>query len=141
MELKIEQVIDILDKFDFFQGQRAGRELWAEKPFEVQEEDLKNFSKDVASLKAFIKELTRKLECAYLEIECKEHICESYAFQYGTVVDKNFWLKKEREATIQKYREALYRAFAHFDSKDKFNKKVFLETADQIAKEIAEGPQ
>jgi hypothetical protein len=57
-----EQAINILDKFDFFQGQRAGRELWAEKPFEVQEEDLKNFSKDVASLKTFIKKLTEDNE-------------------------------------------------------------------------------
>lgn len=88
---------------------------------------------------SLIKELTQKLELANLEIECKERICESYMLQYGTVADKEVWLKKEREATIQKYREALYRAFAHFDSNDKFNKKVFLEVVDQIKKEMIEG--
>ena len=41
-----EKAIDIIEKFDFFQGQRAGRELWADKPTEVQEEDLKNFQRD-----------------------------------------------------------------------------------------------
>lgn len=54
MAITKEQAIDILDKFDFFQGQRAGRELWSDKPYEVQEEDIKAFSRDVAELKAYI---------------------------------------------------------------------------------------
>lgn len=74
-----------------------------------------------------------------LQIEAKERICESYMLQYGTVADKEVWLKKEREGTIQKYREQLHRAFAHSDSKNKFNKGVFLEAVDQIAKEMEEG--
>lgn len=34
--MKIDRAIDILDKWEFFYGQRAGRELWAGKPTEVQ---------------------------------------------------------------------------------------------------------
>lgn len=98
-----------------------------------------DFIAENKKLRASCTELTRKLECANLEIERKARIIESYMFQYGTVVGKEVWLKKEREATIQKYREALYRAFAHSSSKDKFNKEVFLEMADLIAKEIVEG--
>lgn len=49
-----EQAIEILDFFDFFQGQRAGRELWSEKPFDVQEEDIANFARDVELLKEYI---------------------------------------------------------------------------------------
>ena len=49
-----EQAIDILERFDFFQGQRAGRELWNDKPFGVQEEDISNFSRDVKLLKEYI---------------------------------------------------------------------------------------
>lgn len=49
-----EQALEILEKFDFFQGQRAGRELWSEKPFDVQEQDLAGFSRDVALLKEYI---------------------------------------------------------------------------------------
>ena len=45
---------DILAKLDFFGGQRAGRELWNEKPVDVQNEDIKNFSKDIAFLKDLI---------------------------------------------------------------------------------------
>lgn len=62
MELNKEQAIDILEKFDFFQGQRAGRELWNSKPFVVQEQDISNFSRDVALLKDYIKEITEKVE-------------------------------------------------------------------------------
>lgn len=54
MAITKEQAIDILDMMDFFQGQRAGRELWVEKPFEVQEQDISNFSKNVHLLKEYI---------------------------------------------------------------------------------------
>lgn len=56
--LNAEQAIEILEKFDLFQGQRAGRELWKDKPFDVQEQDIANFSRDVDFLKNYIKKLT-----------------------------------------------------------------------------------
>jgi len=49
-----EQAIDIINKFDFFYGQRAGRELWLNKSQEVQEVDLKNFKLDCARLHDYI---------------------------------------------------------------------------------------
>lgn len=51
---EIIQANDILSKFDLFGGQRAGRELWFDKPVDVQNEDIEKFSKDVAFLKDFI---------------------------------------------------------------------------------------
>lgn len=45
--MTIERAIDILDKWEFFYGQRAGRELWADKPTEVQNEDIANFRRDL----------------------------------------------------------------------------------------------
>lgn len=72
MELNREQIVtalEILDKMDFFQGQRAGRELWFDKPFEVQEQDITDFSKGVEFVKnvitdalALIRELTEENE-------------------------------------------------------------------------------
>lgn len=53
MEL-IEQVQDILNKWEFFYGQRAGRELWSEKPTEVQEKDIENFCQDLAMVRSFV---------------------------------------------------------------------------------------
>ena len=45
--MEIDRAIGILDKWEFFYGQRAGRELWAEKPTEVQNEDIANFCRDL----------------------------------------------------------------------------------------------
>jgi len=49
-----EQAIDIIAKFDFFYGQRAGRELWFDKSREVQDADVKNFSDDCVRLLEYI---------------------------------------------------------------------------------------
>lgn len=49
-----QQAIEIVNKFEFFQGQRAGRELWSDKSLEVQEEDLKNFVRDCKLLLDYI---------------------------------------------------------------------------------------
>lgn len=51
---EIIKALDILDKMDFFEGQRAGRELWFDKPVDVQNEDIRDFAKDIAFLKDFI---------------------------------------------------------------------------------------
>lgn len=46
-----DRVNDILDKWEFFYGQRAGRELWADKPTEVQNEDIANFCRDLGLIR------------------------------------------------------------------------------------------
>mgnify|MGYP005756239819 CR=1 FL=1 len=51
---EIEKAIEILDKLSFFGGQRAGRELWNDKPREVQDEDIANFNRDIEYLKDII---------------------------------------------------------------------------------------
>ena len=58
----IIKAFDILEKFDFFYGQRAGRELWNKKPVDVQDKDIKTFSNDVAFLKDFIKRQQAEIE-------------------------------------------------------------------------------
>ena len=50
-----EQAIDIINKFEFFQGQRAGRELWFDKEYSVQEDDLVNFRQDCYELLEYLK--------------------------------------------------------------------------------------
>lgn len=51
----IFKCLKILDKFQFFQGQRAGRELWNDKPVEIQNEDIKNFNKDIEFIRNVLK--------------------------------------------------------------------------------------
>lgn len=93
-----EKALDILDRMDFFQGQRAGRELWNEKSRYVQEIDLQIFREDVAELKAYIADVAPRAEVDRLErlraelskevadlqdaIKCEketnDHLCEEY---------------------------------------------------------------
>lgn len=54
IEIKTNEVLDILDKLQFFQGQRAGRELWLDKPPVVQEQDLYNFNRDIEKIRSYI---------------------------------------------------------------------------------------
>ena len=48
-----EQALEIIDKHDFF-NDRAGRELWADKPKEIQDEDIINAHEDYEALKEYI---------------------------------------------------------------------------------------
>ncbi len=52
---ELKKAIEILDKLSFFGGQRAGRELWNDKPREVQDEDIASFNRDIEYLKDFIR--------------------------------------------------------------------------------------
>lgn len=52
---EIEKAIEVLDKLSFFCGQRAGRELWNDKPREVQDEDIADFNRDIEYLKGIIR--------------------------------------------------------------------------------------
>lgn len=54
MEVTFEEVMDILDKWEFLLGQRAGRELWADKPTDVQDKDLAGFNRDLEKARSFI---------------------------------------------------------------------------------------
>lgn len=48
------EVLDILDKWEFFYGQRSGRELWNDKPIDVQNEDIENFNRDIQKIRDYI---------------------------------------------------------------------------------------
>ena len=61
-EIKTSEVLELLDKFEMFQGQRAGRELWMEKPEEIQEKDLANFNRDVEKIRKYVKSTQNVLE-------------------------------------------------------------------------------
>ena len=54
-----EKAFDILDKWEFFFGQRAGRELWADKPTDIQNQDIADFNRDVQLVRSALKEQPR----------------------------------------------------------------------------------
>lgn len=74
---EIEKILEILDKLQFFGGQRAGRELWNDKSREVQDEDIVSFNRDIEYLKDIIrkhmsgkdKDVTAK--DGWIPVECK----------------------------------------------------------------------
>ena len=54
---EIKKGLECLDKMQFFMGQRAGRELWNEKPHDVQEQDLEQYNRDAEKVRALIQQL------------------------------------------------------------------------------------
>lgn len=48
------EIMDILDKMEFF-NQRAGRELWADKPKEVQDRDIADRERDIQKIREYLR--------------------------------------------------------------------------------------
>lgn len=68
-EIKLATVLDILDKLHFFQGSRAGRELWTVKKPDVQETDIANFNRDINIVREYIKYREQSLNDIIKELE------------------------------------------------------------------------
>ena len=94
---KTGEVFEILSKWEFFYGQRAGRELWADKPKEVQDQDIANFNRDIETVKNWVNEAARLMGYEVVEddkvVEIdqvkkeanmdKPRICEVLGFDVG----------------------------------------------------------
>ncbi len=80
--IKRSEVVDILSKMQFFQGQRAGRELWFDKPKEVQEQDCENFTMDIRKIRDYILQLEEQMKadgccgCAFDDVEPWQMPCD-----------------------------------------------------------------
>lgn len=83
--MTIDRAIDILDKWEFFHGQRAGRELWADKPREVQNKDIADFCRDLGIVREAL-ERTRWIPCSERlpEDEIRSYLCWYEYFRYGS---------------------------------------------------------
>ena len=69
------------------------------------------------------------------EIERLERICDSYALQYGSAVDKEVLLKKERADTVRKTIDAARKqAFVAGD-----NQYISIAELEEIVKDTLEG--
>ena len=69
---EIIKAFDILDKFEFFGGQRASRELWFNKPIDVQNKDIGGFLRDLDFLKQFINRQQAEIERLKATLDCYE---------------------------------------------------------------------
>lgn len=66
---EIIKAFDILEKMEFFGGQRAGREAWFNKPIDIQNQDIRGFLRDIDFLKAFINRQQAEIERLKTEID------------------------------------------------------------------------
>lgn len=94
---KQEKVFDILNKFEFFQGQRAGRELWNNKPKEVQDKDISDFIKDINCIRSYLQ------DSVVLSVEEYEMLVNQYKnleIKYSNLCD-NYRLCKDANETLK----------------------------------------
>lgn len=127
---KQEKVFDILNKFEFFQGQRAGRELWNDKSKEVQDKDISDFIKDINYIRSYLQDSVVLSKEEYKRIT-KELVTE----QRATEIAKEYF-EKIRKETAEKILFKFESVFAYYDNEDMFSKKAIFECLEEIVKSI-----
>lgn len=90
---KTGEVLEILSKWEFFYGQRAGRELWADKPKEVQDQDIDDFNQDMKTVLDWANEAARLMGF---------EVVEDDTLTLGKAIEK--YLKIKEEANMDKPR-------------------------------------
>lgn len=125
---EVTKAFDILDKFEFFGGQRAGRQPWFNKPTDIQNKDIGKFLRDLDFLKRLINR--QKAEIERLE-KCNDR-------QRTTI--KAYHSGKIRVDVIKEYAERLKATLIinNEENTEIFDYDFTLETIDQIAKEMTE---
>lgn len=85
INIKRHKVADILDKMQFFQGSMAGRELWFDKPKEVQAQDCDNFTRDIRTIRDYILQIEEQANKKVDNwIPCSERLPEDETLLYWT---------------------------------------------------------
>ena len=112
---KQEKVFDILNKFEFFQGRRAGRELWTDKPKEVQDKDIADFIKDINYIRSYLQDsvvLSREEYEKLKRIEAEK--------------DRLYEIKLDLENQL------IEKGWTDYEGADEIEKRVSKETAEKI---------
>ena len=127
---EIIKALDILAKFDFFGGQRAGRELWNEKPTDVQDKDIENYSKDVAFLKDLINRQKAENKSQSIMIKMLKGSIEDY---------KNSYINQKAE--VERLKTNLNVELENFATEydNKIKAEAYKEFAERLKTEYAKG--
>lgn len=116
--MTIDRAIDILDKWEFFYGQRAGRELWADKPKEVQDKDIANFCRDLGIVREAL-ERTRWIPCSERmpDLRDGEWACRTVIVCVrGHAFPLNYEREKVRGKTVERWKWTWNRIYEKPDS-------------------------
>ena len=127
----IIKALDILDKFEFFGGQRAGRLLWFDKPADIQEKDIDGFNRDIDFLKAFI-------DRQKAEIEALELINSTYEVETKRVRDIAIKEVVEKIKGIDLY-QCIEEYYENAEICYEVRQDWFCEQIDNLVKEKTEG--
>lgn len=84
---EIKKGLECLDKMQFFMGQRAGRELWMEKPKDVQEKDIESYNRDIKIVRNLIQQLEAENHQLLTKVKQLETKCQQ--------------LERERDAAVK----------------------------------------
>ncbi|MDY2737292.1 hypothetical protein [Intestinibacter sp.] len=131
---KQNKVFDILDKMELFQGQRAGRELWNNKPKEVQDKDISDFIKDINYIRSYLQDSVvlsmeeyEMLVNQYKNLEIKySDLCDNYRL----CKDANETLKQNIIITRKEIAEEFY---------DKVNENICVFQLENKNQEFTDG--
>jgi phosphoenolpyruvate synthase/pyruvate phosphate dikinase len=162
---EIIKAFDILDKFEFFGGQRAGRELWFNKPTDIQNKDIGAFLRDLDFLKQFINRQKAEIErlensLAISKKKTKRYV-ENYKRQkeemeeYRNIIERAtegirevkamlpIELAKERAKAVKEFAEMLKATaigrVAWDDDDEAIEGFVAVDEIDNLVKEFSEG--
>ena len=92
---EIKKGLECLDKMQFFMGQRAGRELWMEKPEDVQDKDLADFNRDIDYLRKVVVSKMENTTLAQLEAANAELLTKVKRLE-----EKCHQLEQEQDAAV-----------------------------------------
>lgn len=124
---KIIKAFDILNKFEFFGGQRAGRELWFNKPSDVQNKDIGSFLRDINFLRQFIND--QQMDIKRLEDDVKSQ--DDSITSLLSIVNSNY-----QNGRIDATKEFVERLKAKAVQKYDWNEYVEIEDIDNLAEEM-----
>lgn len=139
---EITKANDILEKFDFF-NQRAGYELWNDKPKDVQDKDIEDKANDIKFLKDFINRQQAEIERYRKNLNTNFVLIGSRGSGKSTLERKaiEFRVDEIRKQAIKEYAERLKeKVFIQenpFEANEhKFVKLIAAEEIDNIVKEM-----
>ena len=133
-----ERILDILNKFEFFQGQRAGRELWNNKPKEVQDKDMSDFIKDINYIRSYLQDSVVLSKEEYERIT-KELVTE----QRATEIAKEYFEKMRKETAekdfntiVKALEERKGRVEAFYGVAESVGVDIAIRTVKELAKQF-----
>ena len=145
-EKQIEEIFDILNKLEFFQGQRAGRELWLDKPKEVQDKDIADFIKDINYIRSYLQDSVVLSREEYEKLRSL-YDCEQGSYMTSSIGDLPLTVEGLRKAVdeitrLNRVEAELQELNAKYynEAKDSRRelKQARKETAEKILKYIEE---